>query len=150
VCVLALTSSVYTTHRTARVFDPDLSSEPRFADSAELAMIASVDLDPAGTVLGSPFAGTPLLYSLRGQPVVFPVAGQIWSPEQTTLMENLDDLDSPAACAAREALGVRYLYQDSRPYQVSHRFEPLNEISVPGAQVVAAADTAQILQLPPC
>jgi len=150
VCVLAVTSSVYTTHRTEKVFDPDRSSEPRFADSAELAMIASVDLEPAGTVLGSPFAGTPLLYSLRGQPVVFPVAGQVWSPEQTVLIEHLDDLSSPAACAAREALGVRYLYQDSRPYQVTHRYEQLNEVTVPGAQMVAAGGTAQILQLPPC
>ena len=45
---------------------------------------------------------------------------------------------------------MRYLYQDSRPYQVTHRYEQLNEVTVPGAQMVAAGGTAQILQLPPC
>ncbi|WP_022919462.1 DUF6541 family protein [Ruania albidiflava] len=150
VCVLAVTSSVYTTHRTEKVFDPDRTDEPRFADSAELAMIASVDLDPDARVLGSPFAGTPLLYSLRGQPVVFPVAGQVWSPQQTALMEHLENLGSPASCPAREALGVRYLYQDSQPYQASPRYQALNEVQLPGARLVAEAGTARILELPPC
>lgn len=149
-CVLAVTSSVYATHRTQNVFDADRTDQPRFADTAELAMITTVDLDPAGTVVGSPFAGTPLLYSLRGQPVVFPVAGQVWSPQQTALMDRAEDLTSPEGCAAREALGVRYLYQDERPYQVDDRYAVLNEVQVPGARVVAEADTARILELPAC
>lgn len=150
VCVLAVASSVYTGDRAQKVFDPDRTDQPRFATGAELTMIASVDLDPDRAVLGSPFSGTPLLYSLHGQPVVFPVAGQVWSSEQTALMENLDALTGPEACAARAALNADYLYQDTAPYQVDHRFEPLDRVEVPGARVVAEAGTARILELPPC
>ncbi|WP_147918030.1 DUF6541 family protein [Ruania zhangjianzhongii] len=150
VCVLAVISSVYTAGRAEKVFDADRTDQPRFAATAELEMITSVHLDPDSAVLGSPFAGTPLLYSLRGQPVVFPVAGQVWSPEQTALMDNLDDLVGPEACAARAALNVQYLYQDTAPYQVDHRFEELDQIQVPGARVVAEAGTARILELPAC
>ena len=150
VCVLAVVSSVYTADRAEKVFDPDRTDQPRFASAAELEMITTVPLAEGATVLGSPFSGTPLLYSLRGQPVVFPVAGQVWSLPQTALMENLDDLTGTQACTAREALGVQYLYQDSAPYQVDHRYEPLDQLQVPGAQVVAEAGTARILALPPC
>ncbi len=150
VCVLAVSSSIYTTHRTEKVFDTDRADQPRFATTAELEMITTVDLDPDGAVLGSPFAGTPLLYSLRGQPVVFPVAGQVWSAQQQALMDHAEELGSAAACPAREALDVRYLYQDSRPYQTGERYEVLNQVQVPGARVVAAAGSARILSLPPC
>lgn len=150
ICALAVISSVYTADRAQKVFDADRTDQPRFATAAELEMIDTVDLDPGSAVLGSPFSGTPLLYSLRGQPVVFPVAGQVWSAAQTALMENLDDLTSPEACAARAALHVDYLYQDTSPYQVDHRYEPLDQVQVPGARVVAEAGTARILELPGC
>ena len=149
-CVLAVSSSVYTADRAQKVFDANRSDQPRFATAVELAMITSVDLDPDSAVLGSPFSGTPLLYSLRGQPVVFPVAGQVWSSEQTALMENLDDLTGAEACAARQALHTHYLYQDAAPYQVDHQFDQLDQVQVPGAHVVAEAGTARILELPAC
>ena len=147
--VLAVSTSMYTMGRSQQVFDPDRADEPRFASSAELQMIRTVDLGP-GRVLGSPFAGTPLLYSLRGQPVVFPVAGQVWSADQKNLMEHLDALGTPAGCSVRAALDVTYLYQDADPYEQANDYARLNRLQIPGAQVVAKAGTARILRLPTC
>src|SRR5699024_5468291 len=147
--VLAVSTSMYTMGRSQQVFDPDRADEPRFASSAELQMIRTVDLGP-GRVLGSPFAGTPLLYSLRGQPVVFPVAWQVWSADQKNLMEHLDALGTPAGCSVRAALDVTYLYQDADPYEQANDYARLNRLQIPGAQVVAEAGTARILRLPTC
>lgn len=149
VAVLAVSSSIYAVHRSQQVFDPGRTDEPRFATTAELQMIRTVELD-GGTVLGSPFTGAPLLYSLRGQPVVFPVAGQVWSPQQENLMDHLDALGTPAGCRVRAPLHVRYLYQDATPYEHVDDYARLNQLRIPGATVVASAGTARILRLPDC
>ncbi|WP_154795239.1 DUF6541 family protein [Occultella kanbiaonis] len=148
--VAMVASSVYKAERTAKLYDPAATGAPRFVTAAELQMLADLDLEPGGAVLGSPFSGAPLLYGLRGVPVVFPIAGQVWSPAQQTLMDGLDDLSDPEVCAAMQELGVRYLYQDSRPYQASGDYRALDDLEVPGAEVVAEADTARILRLPDC
>jgi hypothetical protein len=145
-----VSSSVYKAERTAKLYDPAATGVPRFVTAAELEMLASLDVEPGAAVLGSPFSGAPLLYGLRGVPVVFPIAGQVWSPAQQTVMDGLDDLSDPEVCAALEDLGVRYLYQDTRPYQASGAYERLDDLEVPGAEVVAEADTARILRLPDC
>lgn len=149
VAVLAVSTSVYSAHRSARVFDATREDQPRFAGAAELQMIRTVDLGH-GSVLGSPFTGAPLLYSLRGQPVVFPVAGQVWSEQQHRLMAHLDQLGTPAGCAVRAPLDVTYLYQDSDPYERSRKYAAINRLTIPGAEVVAEAGTARILRLPSC
>ncbi|TDE96161.1 hypothetical protein EXU48_07985 [Occultella glacieicola] len=143
-------SSLYKAERTAKLYDPDATGVPRFVTAAELEMLAEVDLEPGAAVLGSPFSGAALLYGLHGVPVVFPIAGQVWSPAQQTIMGGLDDLSDPEVCAALDELGVRYLYQDSRPYQASGDYRALDDLEVPGAEVVAEADTARILRLPDC
>jgi hypothetical protein len=143
-------SSVYKAERTAKLYDPAATGVPRFVTAAELEMLVDLELEPGAAVLGSPFSGAPLLYGLRGVPVVFPIAGQVWSPAQRTIMDGLDDLSDPEVCAALEDLGVRYLYQDSRPYQASGDYQRLDDLEVPGAQIVAEADTARILRLPDC
>ena len=153
VVVLTLTSTIYRTERTERVYGVSQHETPLFVTTDELAMFdrLTTELDPDAVVLGSPFSGAASLYGLTGQPVVFPVAGQVWSADQRLVMESLDSLTTdPRVCAALERLGVRYLYQESVPYQRDNTYGPLDTLEVPGARVVDQAGTARVLELPAC
>ncbi|UFU07531.1 DUF6541 family protein [Ruania halotolerans] len=163
VVALVVTSSVYTARRTAEVFGVDSGGAPRFVTAPEREMWEDITAEggvlsdgSAGTVLGNPFSGTPLLYSLYGQDVVFPVAGQVLSEEQEAVLDGFAALadgvpwGDPQLCSALGALEVRYLYQDSEPYQRANDYAPLDTVEVSGAQVVAEGGTARLVELPPC
>jgi hypothetical protein len=140
--------------RTGNVFEDTPGNPPQFVTSGELEMIATLPEVLDGAVLGSPFSGAASAYGLVGIPVTFPVAGQVWSADQQLVMENLDQLESGdlsrEVCDAVERLGIRYLYQDSEPYQLDNRYERLDQLEPEGATVVAEADTARVLELPGC
>ena len=142
------------TPRVGNVFDDSPGNPPQFVTTGELEMIGSLPDLLDGTLLGSPFSGAASAYGLVGIPVTFPVAGQVWSSDQRLVMEHLDQLESgqvsPELCDALERLDIRYLYQDSEPYQVDNRYEPLDRMTPAGATVVAEADTARVLELMPC
>lgn len=133
-------------------FDAAPGHPPQFVTTGEIAMIADLDIPAGSTVLGNPFSGVASAYGLVGLPAVFPVANQVWSADQRTVMENLDSLAGGEAevCDAVARLGVGYLYQDTAPYQASPRYAQLDELEVPGAVVIAQGDTARVLQLPAC
>lgn len=139
--------------RTASVYDLEPGHPPQFVTAGELAMIGELPDRLDGVVLGSPFSGASSAYGLAGVPVVFPVAGQVWSADQELVMTHLADVAAGTAaaevCAAVERLGVRYLYQDAAPYQVDHRYSELDTVEVAG-DVVAQADTARVVELPAC
>ncbi|WP_420113886.1 DUF6541 family protein, partial [Pseudactinotalea sp.] len=142
------------TFRVANVFQDEPGHPPQFVTTGELEMIADLPDAVDGTILGSPFSGASSAHGLVGVPVVFPVAGQVWSPEQQLIMDNLDQLDSgeisAEVCDAVERLQVRYLYQDSAPYQADPRYEALDLIDPAGARIIAEGDTARVLELAPC
>lgn len=150
---VATTSAGVRSDRTVPRFDLEPGNPPQFVTSGELAMIADLPGLPPGTFLGSPFSGASSAYGLVGVPVVFPVAGQVWSADQQLLMDHLpeiaDGTASAEVCDALRRLDVRYLYQDTAPYQVDHRYTPLDELEVAG-RVVAEADTARVVELPTC
>lgn len=154
VVLLAIPSVQIRHGRTASVYDAEPGNPPQFVTTGEIAMIAELPDRTDGAILGSPFAGTSSVYGLVGLPVVFPVAGQVWSPDQQLVMDNLDALAdgtaSPEVCAAVDRLDIRYLYQDSAPYQDDNRYERLDTLEVLGATVIAEADTARVLELPAC
>ncbi len=155
VVALAVPSVSSTARRTSALFDTTLGHPPQFVTADELAMIRTLPgtLD-GGSILGSPFSGAASAHGLVGVPVVFPVAGQVWSADQETIMEHLPQIaagTAPAAvCDALDRLDVRYLYQDSVPYQVDHRYEPLDTVEIADADVLAEADTARVVRLPAC
>lgn len=154
VVAIAVPSVNGRTSRTGNVFETAPGNPPQFVTTGELAMIADLPDAVDGTILGSPFSGAASGYGLVGLPVTFPVAGQVWSADQQLLMEHLDELASgevsPDVCEAVERLGVRYLYQDSRPYQLDRRYEALDQLDPVGATVIAEADTARVLELAAC
>ncbi|GAB2607514.1 DUF6541 family protein [Pseudactinotalea suaedae] len=156
VLLLAITvpSVAARTPRTANVFDDSPGNPPQFVTSGELEMIETLPDLLDGALLGSPFSGAASAYGLAGVPVTFPVAGQVWSSDQRLVMENLDQLEagqlSSEVCEALDRLDIRYLYQDTEPYQADNRYEPLDRMSPAGATVVAEADTARVLDLPTC
>jgi hypothetical protein len=141
-------------HRTANVFEDEPGHPPQFVTTGELDMIAGLPDKLEGTILGSPFSGASSAYGLVGTPVVFPVAGQVWSADQRLVMTHLEQLDSgnvdPEVCEALDRLDVRYLYQDSKPYQADARYDLLDLIQPEGGTVIAEADSARVLELAPC
>ncbi|SEE98029.1 DUF6541 family protein [Ruania alba] len=160
---LIVTSSVYSARRTADVFGVDAGGAPRFVTAPERDMWdqatgsgGALGADDSGAVLGNPFSGTPLLYSLYGVDVVFPVAGQVTSADQQTVLDGFaamadgEPWGEPQLCAALDALDVRYLYQDTEPYQDAHAYEPLDAVEVPGGAVIAKGGTARLVELPAC
>lgn len=154
VVLVAIPSWQVRTTRTAAVYDDEPGHPPQFVTTGELAMIAELPGLVDGTVLGSPFAGTASAYGLVGIDVVFPVAGQVWSADQQLVMDHLEEIAAgtaePEVCAAVGRLDIGYLYQDDVPYQDDNRYEPLDTLEVAGAEVLAEADTARVLVLPPC
>ncbi|UFU02249.1 hypothetical protein LQF12_12130 [Ruania suaedae] len=160
VAVMVVASSVHTARRTADVYGLEAGVHPRFVTTEELRMQQQVGarLGP-GAVLANPFSGAPLLYSMHGVDVVFPVAGQVLTDDQETVLEGVaaitqgaawGDAAGPGFCEALDRLDVAYLYQDSEPYQVDRRFQVLDQVEVPGADVVGEGSTARILELPEC
>lgn len=138
--------------RAQAVFTTEPGHPPQLVTTGELAMIAALPEQVGDrVVLGDPFSGAASAYALAGVRVVFPVAGQVLSPDQVVVTEGAEGIGSdPEVCAALERLDVRYLYQDTRSYQADNRFAALNTVEPPGARVVAEADTARVLELAPC
>lgn len=134
-------------------FATEPGNPPQFVTTGELAMIGDLpELD--GVVLGSPLSGAASAYGLAGTRVVFHAPSQVWSADQALVMANLDVVagaaTNPEVCAALERLEIRYLYQDSIPYEASTQYGDLDTLEVSGAVVIAQGDTARIVQLPPC
>lgn len=154
VVALAVPSIGGRTFRTANVFQDEPGHPPQFVTTGELEMIANLPDVVDGTILGSPFSGAASVYGLTGLPVTFPVAGQVWSLDQQLIMEHLDELASgevsPQVCDAVERLDIRYLYQDSEPYQRDQRYEALEDLEPAGATMIAQGDTARVLELTMC
>lgn len=154
VVAISVPSVTGRTFRVANVFEDAPGHPPQFVTTGELEMIADLPDVVDGSILGSPFSGASSAYGLVGVRVVFPVAGQVWSPDQQLIMDNLDQLASgevtDQVCDAVERLEVRYLYQDTAPYQADPRYEALDLLEPVGATVIAEGDTARVLWLSAC
>lgn len=150
--VLTARTADYRTERTRDVYQPAVDDQPRFLDAGESAMLGRLprELDRRGAVLGNPFSGAPLLYGVFGQPVTFRVASGSSTADQQYVVAHLGALRTdPRVCATLHRLGIRYLYQDQRPYQRSAG-DRLDHVVVPGAVTVDSGGTARVLELPAC
>ncbi|MDR2114155.1 MAG: hypothetical protein LBO75_02625, partial [Bifidobacteriaceae bacterium] len=102
----------------------------RFFDQAELAMLQRLgtELDRNGMVLGDPANGSAFLYSLNGQPVVFPHLSGSWDQPRRYLREHFGDLGrDPAVCQAVNKLGVKYFYLDSETWYGDSSFAAMTQ-----------------------
>jgi hypothetical protein len=121
----------------------------------EIAMMADVvpTLDPSGTILGVPVAGTPFFYSLFGYSVEYRVAGGGMFLDQKRTNNTLTDwhgADQPACDSAANLGSTIYLYQDANLYIPEYRIPWVNEVDVPGAVPVATTGAATLYELPRC
>jgi hypothetical protein len=79
---------------------------------AEAAFFDQVraDIDPTAVVAQNPWSGSPVLWALTGQPVLFPHMAGEWTPDQLLLARHLRDAATDdRICPTAEKLGVRYL-----------------------------------------
>jgi hypothetical protein len=117
----------------AAYFDLDATgaaAERRFFDRDEFQMIGRLagKLDPDAAVLGDPANGSAFLYSVIGQPVVFPHITGSWDGPRRYLKEHFGDLGrDPEVCAALAELGVEYVYLDSETYRGADGFADMTK-----------------------
>jgi hypothetical protein len=160
---LGLISSVaLTTARPFRLhaayYDLDTTgtaAERRFFDRDEFALIERLAgrLDPDLAVLGDPANGSAFLYSVIGQPVVFPHLTGSWDQPRRYLKEHFADLGrDPAVCAALEELNVGYVYLDTRTFRGDDRFAAMTQgLAVDGAlELVDRGGSAAFYRVTAC
>lgn len=107
----------------------DLPGRNRFLQVDELAAFAAAapSMDREGIVLASPFSGASHLYAMTGQSVMFPVAGMSTTADDVALLDAAGTAAiDPAACRLLVDAGVRYVYEEDRPYQHAESFQRLN------------------------
>jgi hypothetical protein len=127
----------------------------RFFDADELAMINRLadKLEPDGVVLGDPANGSAFLYSVIGQPVVFPHITGRWDEPRRYLRDHFAELGSdPAVCAAIRELGVEYVYLDTRSYRGEDRFAQMTGgLAVEGnLELVDRGGSAAVYRITAC
>lgn len=101
----------------------------RFLQADELAEFARVapTMDRDGVILASPFSGASQLYGMTGQAVRFPVAGMSTNDADRSLLAAAGTAATdPAACRTLRDAGVRYIYQEHRPYQYYAAYQQVN------------------------
>jgi hypothetical protein len=131
------------------------TAERRFFDRAEFALIERLAgrLDPDAAVLGDPANGSGFLYSVIGQPVVFPHLTGSWDAPRRYLKEHFADLgEDPEVCAALEELGVRYVYLDDRTFRGNDDFATMTRgLAVRGnLELVDRGGTAAFYRITAC
>ncbi|MDR1635369.1 MAG: hypothetical protein LBS27_10730 [Bifidobacteriaceae bacterium] len=107
-----------------------LEEADRFFSSAELDMIKrlATRLEPNGLVLGDPATGAAFLYSVLGQPVVFPHLTGSWDQPRRYLLEHFADLgDDPKVCDALRQLDVEYVYLDTATFRDNDLFAKMTK-----------------------
>jgi hypothetical protein len=114
-------------HAVYFALDPAAQAEADswFFDRDELAMIRRLggELEPGAAVVGDPANGSAFLYSVAGQPVVFPHLTGNWDAPRRYLKQHLADLgQDPKVCAALAELHARYLYLDRATFRGSDEF----------------------------
>lgn len=121
----------------------------------EIDMMAEVvpTLDPDGTIIGVPVAGTPFFYSLFGYSVEYRVAGGGMFLDQKRTNNTLRDWHGAdrTACESAANLGSTiYVHQDERLYLPEYRIPWVNEVDVPGAVPIATTGPSTLLEIPDC
>lgn len=107
----------------------DAPGRGRFLQTDELAEFARVapTMDRDGVILASPFSGASQLYGMTGQAVRFPVAGMSTNDADRSLLAAAGTAATdPAACRTLRDAGVRYIYQEHRPYQYYAAYQQVN------------------------
>lgn len=134
----------------AKNLSADYPGRGRFLQADERALFEQhVPLmDQDGTVLASPFSGAAHLYALFGQDVRLPVAGMAYSDLDRDLIYAVEDADTdPQACGLLQDNGIRYVYQERRPYQVHKTSDSVNFGTEGLGTVLFATDHSRMIEV---
>ena len=107
----------------------DYPGRGRFLQADERALFEehAPQMDPDGVILASPYSGAAHMYALYGLSVRLPVLGMSYSDEDRDLLYATEDAGTdPAACALLRDAGIRYVYQEWRPYQFHKTSDSVN------------------------
>ena len=107
----------------------DYPGRGRFLQADERALFEehAPQMDPDGVILASPYSGAAHMYALYGLSVRLPVLGMSYSEEDRDLLYATEDAGTdPAACALLRDAGIRYVYQEWRPYQFHKTSDSVN------------------------
>lgn len=110
----------------------------RFLQAGERALFEQhvPQMDSEGTVLASPFSGAAHLYALFGQDVRLTVGGMTYTGLDRDLIYATEDAaTNPRSCQLLEKNGVRYIYQERRPYNLHKTSDSVN-FAGPGLGIV--------------
>lgn len=134
----------------ARNLVADYPGRGRFLQADERALFErhAPGMDPDGVILASPYSGAAHMYALYGLSVRLPVLGMTYSDEDRDLLYATEDAATdPAACALLRENGIRYIYQESRPYQHHKTSDSVNLADERIGTVLFSTDHSRMIEL---
>lgn len=149
--VLAAGSSVPTRlDNAAKNLAADYPGRGRFLQADERALFAqhAPQMDPDGVILASPYSGAAHLYALYGLSVRLPVLGMSYSDLDRDLLYATEDAaTNPASCALLQEHGIRYVYQETQPYQRHKTSDSVNLASEELGPVLFATGHSRMIEV---
>lgn len=149
--VLAALSSLPTrSENAAKNLEAEHPGRGRFLQEDERALFEQhvPQMDPDGTVLASPFSGAAHLYALFGQDVRLPVAGMAYTDLDRELIYATEDAATdPGSCRLLEENGIRYVYQERRPYNLHKTSDSVNYAGPELGRVLFETDHSRMIQV---
>ena len=128
----------------------DYPGRGRFLQADERALFEQhvPQMDQDGSVLASPFSGAAQLYAMFGQDVRLPVAGMAYSDLDRDLIYAVEDAATdPQACALLQDNGIRYVYQERRPYQFHKTSDSVNYGTPDLGRVLFETDHSRMIEI---
>ena len=148
--IAALTSVPPRLDNAAKNLAEDYPGRGRFLQADERALFERYvpQMDQSGTVLASPFSGAAHLYALFGQDVRLPVAGMAYSDLDRDLLYAVGEAATDQqACALLEDNGIRYVYQEHRPYQFHRTSDSVNRGTEALGRVLFETDHSRMIEI---
>ena len=148
--IAALTSVPPRLDNAAKNLAEDYPGRGRFLQADERALFERYvpQMDQSGTVLASPFSGAAHLYALFGQDVRLPVAGMAYSDLDRDLLYAVGEAATDQqACALLEDNGIRYVYQEHRPYQFHRTSDSVNRGTEGLGRVLFETDHSRMIEI---
>lgn len=148
--IAALTSVPTRLDNAAKNLAADYPGRGRFLQADERALFERhvPRMDQEGTVLASPFSGASHLYAMFGQQVRLPVAGMAYSDLDRDLIHAVQEAATDQqACALLQDNGIRYVYQEHRPYQFHTTSDSVNFGTPDLGRVVFETDHSRMIEI---
>jgi hypothetical protein len=134
----------------AKNFSSEYPGRGRFLQADERRLFAQYapTMDPAKTLLASPFSGGAHMYALEGVNVHFTVAGMSGRDVDAELLAAAPlAATDPVACRTLLENDIGYIYQEWEPYNFSSTFAVLNTVQPDIGSVVFRTEHSRLLKV---